>query len=148
MSALRVLHVVGSMNRGGIESWLMHVLRRFDRRRFQMDFLVHTAHPGAYDEELRALGGRLLQLPMRWHEILNHPWAYARQFRQILQDYGPHDIVHSHVDGFSGVILRLAHGSGMRVRIAHNHCVVDGSLSGFGIGPTCEAVAEVAALVR
>jgi hypothetical protein len=42
----RILHVVGSMDRGGIETWLMHILRNANRQRLQMDFLVHLARPG------------------------------------------------------------------------------------------------------
>ena len=45
---VRILHVVGGMNRGGIETWLMHVLRHIDRDRFHMDFLVHTTSKYAY----------------------------------------------------------------------------------------------------
>jgi glycosyltransferase involved in cell wall biosynthesis len=129
MSAVRVLHVLGSMNPGGIESWLMHVMRNIDRSRFQMDFLVHTDKRGAYDEELQALGSRLLPLPMRGRDILQRPWTYVHKFQKILRRYGPHDIIHSHVDGFSGFVLRLAHRNGIPVRIAHSHCVVDGSLN-------------------
>ena len=44
-SPVRVLHVLGGMNRGGVETWLMHVLRHIDRNRFRMDFLVHTVNP-------------------------------------------------------------------------------------------------------
>ncbi|HEV3257599.1 MAG TPA: glycosyltransferase [Gemmataceae bacterium] len=113
---LRILHVVGSMDRGGIETWLMHVLRHTDRDRFAMDFLVHTTRPGAYDEEIRALGGRILRClrPSR-------PWAYARCFRRILRECGPYDVVHSHVHHYSGHVLRLAHRAGVPVRIAHSH---------------------------
>ena len=50
---IRILHVVGGMNRGGVETWLMHVLRHIDRDRFQMDFLVHTEKPCPYDDEAR-----------------------------------------------------------------------------------------------
>src|SRR5579884_333713 len=53
---VRVLHVVGAMNRGGVETWLLHVLRNIGRERFTFDFLVHTREHCAYDEELRALG--------------------------------------------------------------------------------------------
>ncbi|PSB60813.1 glycosyltransferase, partial [Chroococcidiopsis cubana CCALA 043] len=53
---LRILQVVGGMNRGGIETWLINVLRHIDRDRFQIDFLVHTTQPCAYDNEIRALG--------------------------------------------------------------------------------------------
>ena len=52
---LRILQVVGNLNRGGTETWLMNVLRHLDRDRYQMDFLVHTTNPGAYDDEARRL---------------------------------------------------------------------------------------------
>lgn len=113
---IRVLHVVGGMGRGGIETWLMHVLRRLERERFQMDFLVHTAAPCAYDDEVRALGGRILPCvhPGR-------PWSYAKGFRRILEGYGPYNVVHSHVQHYTGYTLRLAQHAGIPVRIAHSH---------------------------
>src|SRR5215510_1730097 len=101
MSPVRVLHVVTSMNPGGIESWLIHVLRRIDRRHFRMDFLVHTGNPGAYDEEILSVGSRILPLPMSPRQILHRPWAYVREFHRVLRRYGPYDVIHSHVDGFS-----------------------------------------------
>lgn len=104
------------MNRGGIETWLMHVLRHIDRDRVQMDFLVHTDQPCAYDEEILALGGRILPclVPAK-------PLIYAKRLQQILRHDGPYDVLHSHVHHFSGYILAIAHGAGVPVRIAHSH---------------------------
>jgi glycosyltransferase involved in cell wall biosynthesis len=112
----RILHVVGSMDRGGIETWLMHILRNANRQRLQMDFLVHLARPGAYDDEIRALGGAILPCPH-----LERPWRYAAAFARILRDTGPYDAVHSHVHHFSGYVLRLAHRAGIPGRVAHSH---------------------------
>jgi hypothetical protein len=39
------------MGRGGIETWLMNVLRNIDREHFRFDFLVYTTQACAYDEE-------------------------------------------------------------------------------------------------
>ncbi len=113
---IRILHVVGGMNRGGIETWLMHVLRHIDRDRFQMDFLVHTDQPCPYDDEVRSLGSKIIPCldPAK-------PWLYGRNFKQILREYGPYDIVHSHVHHFSGYVLRLAKQAGIVVRIAQSH---------------------------
>ncbi|HXG09742.1 MAG TPA: glycosyltransferase family 1 protein [Gemmataceae bacterium] len=113
---VRILHVVGAMNRAGVETWLMHVLRHIDRERYRMDFLVHTDRPGDYDEEIRRFGARLLVCPHH-----RRPWAYARRFRQILRECGPFDVVHSHVHLFSGFVLRLASAAGIPLRIAHSH---------------------------
>jgi glycosyltransferase involved in cell wall biosynthesis len=113
----RVLHVVGDgMVRAGTETWLMNILRHIDRDCLQMDFLVHTTQPCAYDEEIRSLGSRLIHcLPP------SQPWLYAHDFCQILQEDQPYDIVHSHVHYFNGYVLRLAHQAGVTTRIAHSH---------------------------
>ncbi|WP_242064674.1 glycosyltransferase family 1 protein [Nostoc sp. FACHB-133] len=113
--SIRILHVVAGMNRGGIETWLMYILRHIDRDRFQMDFLVNTAQSSAYDEEIRTLGSKVIPCP---HP--SRPWLYAPNFKRILREYGPYDIVHSHVHHFSGYILRLAQQGGVPIRIAHS----------------------------
>jgi glycosyltransferase involved in cell wall biosynthesis len=113
---IRILQVVGKMNRAGVETWLMHILRHIDRDRFQIDFLVHTTQPCAYDNEIRALGSKII--PCLYP---SPPWIYASQFKRILNDYGPYDIVHSHLHHFSGYILRLSKQTGVPIRIAHSH---------------------------
>lgn len=113
---IRILHVVGGMNRGGVETWLMHILRRIDRDQFQMDFLVHTTESCAYDDEIRALGSRII--PCLYP---SNPLQYASNFKRLLKEYGPYDIIHSHVHHFSGYVLRLAHQAGIPIRISHSH---------------------------
>jgi glycosyltransferase involved in cell wall biosynthesis len=113
---LRILQVVGGMNRGGTETWLMHVLRNIDREWYHLDFLVHSDQPGSYDDEIRSLGARVIRC-----ESPSRPWEYARNFNRLLQEYGPYDIVHSHVHHFTGFVLWLAQRAGIRGRIAHSH---------------------------
>lgn len=114
--SIRILHVVGGMVRGGIETWLMHILRHIDRDRFRMDFLVHTPHKCAYDDEICTLGSQTI--PCLYP---SQPWLYAHNLKQILHKYGPYDIVHSHVHHYSGYVLRLAQQAGVPIRIAHSH---------------------------
>ena len=104
------------MDRAGIETWLMHVLRNIDRDRFQMDFLVHSDAPGDYDDEIRALGSRVIPCLSP-----SKPWRYARNFRRILRQNGPYDVVHSHVHHFSAYLLWLASQYGVKNRVAHSH---------------------------
>jgi glycosyltransferase involved in cell wall biosynthesis len=112
----RVLHVVKAMNRGGVETWLMHLLRHFDRQRVQLDFLVHTDQPGAFDEEI---GDRKAGL-IRCLESERSP-AYGTKISRLLAQFGPYDVIHSHVHHFSGYLLWLAHRASIPVRIAHSH---------------------------
>ncbi len=113
---IRILQVVGGMPRHGSETWLMNVLRNIDRTRFQMDFLVHTHEPQAYEAEAKALGSQVIRClhPSR-------PWLYAKNFKQVLRQYGSYDVVHSHIHHYSGFVLRLAEQVGIPLRIAHSH---------------------------
>ncbi len=113
---LRILHVLGMMERGGAETWLMHILRSIDRTRYHMDFLVHVPEPQDYDDEIRALGSSVIVVP-----YTHHPPTYAREFNRVLREHGPYDVVHSHVHRFSGYVLMLAKYAGVPVRIAHSH---------------------------
>ncbi len=113
---IRILHVFGMMDRGGAETWLMHILRIMDRDRYQMDFLVHVTEPKEYDDEIRALGSKLIADP-----YTRRPFRYARELKRVLADEGPYDIVHSHVHQYSGFVLRIAKQAGVPIRIAHSH---------------------------
>lgn len=116
MNSIRILHVVGAMNRGGVETWLMNVLRNIERKRFRMDFLVHTDKPASYDEEIVGLGSDVIPClgPSR-------PWNYSRHLRRILRSRAAYDVIHSHVHHYSGLILRIAEQEGIPIRIAHSH---------------------------
>lgn len=114
----RILQVIGAMERAGVETWLMQVLRRLDRDRFTMDLLYNTTKKCAYDDEVRALGYRIipcLGLP--------NPLVYSINFLKILRQQGPYDIVHSQLFHFGGLHLRLAYTAGVPMRILHSRNV-------------------------
>ena len=53
----RLLCIVGSMNAGGAETFLMKVYRQLDKSKYQMDFAVATDQEGFYDSEIQSMGG-------------------------------------------------------------------------------------------
>jgi glycosyltransferase involved in cell wall biosynthesis len=111
---------LGRMDIGGAETMLMNLFRRLNRSELVFDFAVNCSGPGFYDAEIQALGGRVLQT--------GHPkevglTRWYRTFAQILRDAGPFCAVHSHVYGFSGLVLGIAKRAGVTRRIAHSHTV-------------------------
>lgn len=112
----RVLQVIGSMERGGIQNVLMQLARRLDRERYRVDFLLIDPRPRPYDDELRHLGCRLIYCP--GHRNL---WRCARHFAAAMRAHGPYDVVHGHVHHYNGVVMRLAARHGVPIRIAHSH---------------------------
>ena len=125
---VRILNIFGKMHRGGAETLQMHVLRHIDRSRFQMDFLVHTTEPGSYDEEIRSLGGNII--PCFYPE---RPWVYSKNFKQVMREHGPYDVIHSHIHYYSGLTLRFAQNAGIPIRIAQSHNDHTVLLDGAGI---------------
>ncbi|MCP4189667.1 MAG: glycosyltransferase family 1 protein [Planctomycetaceae bacterium] len=115
---IRVLHVIGGTECGGSESWLVELAKRCDRRQLSMDFLVHSHEPGHYDQVLIDHGAKLLRCASP-----RSPWRYARTFRRLLRQYGPYQVVHSHVSFFSGLPLKVAAHAAVPMRVAHSHHV-------------------------
>ena len=56
----RLLCIVGGMNAGGAETFLMKLYRNIDREKYQMDFCVSKKEKGFYDDEIIAMGGRII----------------------------------------------------------------------------------------
>ncbi|MCD8019253.1 MAG: hypothetical protein LUF92_06620 [Clostridiales bacterium] len=71
MNKIKVLIVAGTMDVGGIENQLMHLLRNADREVFQIDY-TSTMENAYYREEIERLGGGYIQIPdMNWKNHRN-----------------------------------------------------------------------------
>ena len=116
---LRVLHIVGSLDPGGVETWLLNVLKYIDRDLLQFDFCTCGSKGGLYADEVASLGGIVVRCPKG-----PNLWSFYRNFRRMLRD-GKYDVVHSHVYLFSGILLRWAKDEGIPIRIAHCHASRD-----------------------
>lgn len=120
MSVIRALHALGATNRGGIETWLVRILPHLDRKRIQIDLLVHDPNPGAYHQVLRDLGVGIHPCPQP-----HRPWTYAPRLRRILAEQGPYQIFHGQQFLFNGALLRWAAKAAIPIRIAHQHPLTD-----------------------
>lgn len=115
---IRVLHVVTSMNRAGLETMLMNYYRHIDRSKVQFDFLVHRSEKADYDDEIKNLGGKIHYFsPIT---ISSMP-GYPSKMKQFLLEHPEYKIVHSHLDALSALPLNGANRAGVPVRIAHSH---------------------------
>ncbi len=117
---LRVLHVIGALNRGGIETWIMDIVRNTRRDEFAVDVCVTNRVVNAYEDEFESLGGKIWHCPLDKRK----PWNFCRRFSQVLRA-AHYDIVHSHMYYFSGLVLMLAARAGVPKRISHIHPVED-----------------------
>jgi glycosyltransferase involved in cell wall biosynthesis len=114
---VRVLRVVGRMNRGGLETIIMNAYRIIDREKLQFDFVVHTEEECAYDEEIRSLGGRIFNMPS--YNGKNH-FQYVKAWRNFFQEHPEYKVIHGHVRSTASIYLKIAKGFGLTT-IAHSH---------------------------
>lgn len=119
---IRILHVVTVMNLGGIETFLMTLYRDLDREKIQFDFLVHRNQKGFFDEEIKKLGGIIHRIiPLNPLNILN----YFKLLKHILK-HNKYNIIHSHLNANSTIVLSFARILKIKHRIAHSHIDQEG----------------------
>lgn len=114
---IRVLHVIGAMDRGGAEMTVMNLYRAVDRDVVQFDFLVHEERACDFDEEIGDLGGRIYRVPRFTGVNLSR---YARLCRSVFEAHPEHRVVHGHIGSSAAVYLHEAKRAG-KYAIAHSH---------------------------
>lgn len=115
---IRVLHVIGIMNRGGAETMIMNLYRHVDRNKVQFDFVENEGETAAYDGEILALGGKIYRCPR--YRGKNH-LAYKRWWHDFFRSHpGEYPIVHGHIGSTAAIYLSIAKKYGAYT-IAHSH---------------------------
>lgn len=113
----RILHVFGTLNRGGAETLVMNIYRNIDRSKIQFDFVVHHKEEGAYEEEVRKLGGKVYRVPN--YKGTNH-FAYKKAWDKLLKNHPEYKIIHCHKESIVSLVMDESRKNG-RIAIAHSH---------------------------
>lgn len=114
---IRVLQVIGQMDRGGAETMIMNLYREIDRTKIQFDFVVHTDQKCAYDDEIMSLGGKIYSLP-RFNGI--NIVKYQKAWKNFLSKHSEYKIIHGHLGSTAAIYLNVAKKYGL-FTIAHSH---------------------------
>lgn len=138
---MRVLQVIGVMDRGGAETMVMNLYRAMDRERVQFDFLVHEQREGDYDAEIVSLGGRIFRAP-RYNGI--NGIAYRRCIRSLFASHPEWRVVHGHIGSCAPLYLSEAKRVGA-FAIAHSHAQNYGNgISGVAFNIAAHPVRRIA----
>lgn len=74
----RLLCIIGTMNSGGAETFLMKLYRTLDRTKYQMDFCINLMEENFYSKEISDMGGKIYCIPPKsagvkeWKEKLTN----------------------------------------------------------------------------
>ncbi len=115
---LRILHVIGIMNRGGAETMIMNLYRNIDRSKIQFDFVENSCDNAAYDREIESLGGKIFRCP---HYNGKNHFQYKKWWNSFFQTHsGEYQIIHGHIGSTAAIYLKIAKRYGLYT-IAHSH---------------------------
>lgn len=114
---IRVLHIVTTMNRGGLETMIMNYYRHIDRSKVQFDFLVHRDFEADYDREILDLGGKIYRIS----RLNPFSFKYHKELNDFFKTHPEYQIVHVHQDCMSSIALKAAMKNNIPIRIAHSH---------------------------
>lgn len=119
---IRVLHVLGGLERGGAETMVLNLYRAIDRRRIQFDFIIHTAEHQAYYDEIIELGGKIYSFP-----AFNGKNAFQLKkiWNTFFSEHPEYKILHSHVRSYASLYLPIAKKYGVKT-IIHSHSTSNG----------------------
>lgn len=115
---IRVLHIVDSLDMGGIQTFLLNVYRNIDRSKIKFDFLLFREHKQVLEDEFINLGSNIYKLP-NWRQ------GYIRNRKSLnafFKEHKEYETVHYHAGTLAYIgPLRAACKAGVPVRIMHSH---------------------------
>jgi glycosyltransferase EpsF len=120
MNPIRVLHIVGKMDRAGAETMLMNLYRHIDRTQVQFDFITFTLQKGDYDDEILALGGKIYPI------IANNSIDRMFKLTNFLKQHSEYGILHAHMLLNNAFHLLAAKKAGIPHRVSHSHNTSNG----------------------
>lgn len=114
----KVLQVLSGLSAGGAESMLMNIYRNIDTKKVNFDFVVFGNENGIFSSEVKKMGGNIFKVSsLKEKGILN----FIKEIKDIINENGPYDAIHSHIDYLSGLVLIAAKICNVPIRISHSH---------------------------
>jgi len=124
----RVLHVLGSMNRGGQETFIMNVYRNIDREKIQFNFLINAVEKCDFEDEIISMGGVIHRIPRRYPNYILH----IRRLNEFFENNKQYEVIHQHTcsnTAVSTIIYAKKHGAKKIIYHCHNSKADDGIIS-------------------
>lgn len=113
---IRVLHIMGCSDAGGISMVVLNYYRYIDRTKIHFDIGLTIPTVGQNGKALQELGAAIHFLPLKSEGL----GAYEKALTDLLKKEH-YDAVHVHDSETCYVTLRIAKKAGVRCRVAHCH---------------------------
>ena len=120
---IRILHVIGELNRGGAETMIMNLYRSIDRSIIQFDFIIHTTEKCAYSDEILGYGRKIYSIPR--YRGINH-MEYVKAWHKFFHNNTEYRVIHGHMRSTASIYLNIAKKYRL-ITIVHSHNTSSGN---------------------
>lgn len=119
----RLLCIVGSMNAGGAETFLMKIYRQIEKLEYQFDFCINTKGKNFYEDEIKSFGGLIFYIPAKSENIAE----YKKQLYAIVKNNGYKYVLRITSNAMGFMDLKIAKAAGAKRCIVRSSNSQDGS---------------------
>lgn len=121
---IRILQMIGSLEIGGSQTFVMNIYRKINREEIQFDFIIDKDGPSPYKHEIKKMGGKVYRLPTFKGTNINE---ITKSWDEFLCLHPEYKIIHFHVRSYSSILIPIAKRCGV-FTIQHSHSTSDANL--------------------
>ncbi|HTQ40753.1 MAG TPA: glycosyltransferase [Pirellulales bacterium] len=116
---IRVLHLIHWLNVGGVETFLISLLRQIPRDEITMDIFCNGRNTGVLTPEALSTGARLYHGRLTPLHV-----GFARKLSRTIRE-GRYDILHNHAEVYGGLPVWIARRCGVKVISSFANTILD-----------------------
>jgi glycosyltransferase involved in cell wall biosynthesis len=120
---IKVMHINNTLNIGGIELFLMNVIKHTDRNQYDISILTYSKEVFDLEEQIKQYGVKIHKIdePSRISTI-----KHMRQIAKVLEESKP-DVLVSHTYFGSAYVILVGLMMGIKTRVVHSHTAMASS---------------------
>ena len=121
-NTIRILHMIGGLDLGGSQAFVMNIYRNINRDLVQFDFILDHPSERYLEDEIKSLGGKIFELP-----AFNGKNALVvkREWKKFLDAHSEYKVLHSHIRSYASLYIPIAKRKGLKT-IIHSHSTSNG----------------------
>lgn len=117
MEEIKILQVLNSLGRGGIESFITGVYNYIDKSKVQFDFCICQGKETDHLDEVKKLGANVFFYPRFSPKNF---FKFISWWKKFFSEHSEYKIIHAHVRSIAYFYLTQAHKKGLKT-ILHSH---------------------------
>lgn len=131
---IRILQMIGGLNMGGSQAFVMNLYRNIDKSQIQFDFVLDHPNERFFVPEVEKMGAKVYFLPSFNGKNANE---VIKSWNHFFEEHKEYRVLHSHIRSYASLYIHVAKKHGVKT-IIHSHSTSNGS----GISSVVKAIMQ------